>query len=128
MNEVVYDAGALLSIDRRQAAGGLMLHKERLARGVRVCVPAAVAAQVVRDPARQDPLMRALRGCDVVAFGEDDYAPVGRLLAESGTSDVVEGFVALTAARRQATVITTDRAGIAALLGTLGAPLPVLEP
>lgn len=128
MNEMIYDAGALIAIDRRGAAKDLAVHRERLARGVRVSVPAVVAAQVVRDPPRQAPLMRVLRGCDVVPFGEDDYAPVGRLLAESGTSDVADGFVALTAARRQAIVITSGHAGIAVLLGTLGAPLPVLEP
>lgn len=128
MNEMIYDAGALIAIDRRGEAKDLAVHRERLARGVRVSVPAVVAAQVVRDPPRQAPLMCVLRGCDVVPFGEDDYAPVGRLLAESGTSDVADGFVALTAARRQAIVITSDHAGIAVLLGTLGAPLPVLEP
>lgn len=128
MNEMIYDVGALISIDRGQASDALALHRERLARGVRVCVPAVVAARVVRDPARQNRLMRALRGCDVIPFGEDDYGPVGRLLAKSGTSDVVDGFVALTTARRGAAVITSNRADIAPLLGALGARLPILEP
>jgi predicted nucleic acid-binding protein len=128
VNELVYDSGALITIEGGKAADALALHQERLSRGIRVTVPAVVAAHVVRNPSRQAPLMRVLRGCDVVPFGEDDYAPVGRLLAKSGTSDVADGFVALTAARREAAVITSDRADIAALLRTLGAPLPVLEP
>ena len=128
MNELIYDAGALIAIDRGRANDALALHQERLSRGIRVTVPAVVAAQVVRNPARQAPLMSALRGCDVVPFGEHDHIPVGRLLAKSGTSDVIDGFVALTAARREATVITSDRADIAALLGALGVRLPVREP
>jgi predicted nucleic acid-binding protein len=128
MIEIIYDAGALITIDRDHTTTRLARHKALLARSVRVSVPTVVAAQVVRDPARQGPLMRALRGCDVIPFGEDDYAPVGRLLAKSGTSDVVDGFVALTAARREATVITSDRAEIVALLGALGARLAVQEP
>jgi predicted nucleic acid-binding protein len=128
MNEVIYDAGALITIDRDHTTTRLARHRALLARGVRVSVPTVVAAQVVRNPARQGRMMRALRGCDVVPFGEDDYAPVGRLLAKSGTSDVVDGFVALTAARREATVITSDRAEIVALLETLGARLSVLDP
>ncbi|MGE5287279.1 MAG: PIN domain-containing protein [Micromonosporaceae bacterium] len=128
MNEIVYDAGALIAMEGSRSRAALARHRRFLAEDYRVMVPSVVAAQVVRDPPRQAPLMRVLRGCDVVPFGEDDYGPVGRLLAESGTSDVADGFVALTAARRQATVITSDRARIAALLGTLRAPLPVLEP
>lgn len=70
--------------------------------------------------------MLALRGCQVVPFTRDHHLPVGRLLAEPGTSDVVDAFVALTAARLTATVITSDVADIKHLLGTLGVRLPVL--
>jgi predicted nucleic acid-binding protein len=53
---------------------------------------------------------------------------VGQLLASSGTVDVVDGLVALTAANSLATVVTSDPEDIIRLLETLAAPLPVLKP
>jgi predicted nucleic acid-binding protein len=101
-------------------------HRRWLSHGNRALVPAVVAAQAVRDPARQAKLMLALRGCEVVPFTEEDYLPVGRLLARSGTSDVVDAFVALTAIRSTAAVITSGVPDIKHLLATLGVRLPVL--
>jgi predicted nucleic acid-binding protein len=72
--------------------------------------------------------MLALRTCDVVPFGEEDATPVGRLLAGAGTADVVDGFVALTAAKVGAAVVTSDRGDIRHLLDALGVRLPVLAP
>jgi predicted nucleic acid-binding protein len=72
--------------------------------------------------------MLTLRGCEIVPFEEDDVSPVGKLLARSGTSDVVDGLVALTAAKAIAAVVTSDPDDITHLLGTLGVRLAVLEP
>ena len=91
-------------------------------------MPAPVAAQVVRDPRGQARLMLSLRGCDVVPFRPDQATPVGMLLAGAGTSDVIDALVALTAARAEAAVITTDIGDIAHLLETLGVRVPVLAP
>lgn len=126
MSEYVYDAGALLAIDDPRDRTRLDRHQRRLRRGHRIVIPAVVAAQAVRDPARQAKLMRALRGCDIEPFTREHHLPVGRLLARSGTSDVVDAFVALTAARLRAAVITSDTADIRHLLTALGARLPVL--
>jgi hypothetical protein len=60
--------------------------------GDRILVPAPAAAQVVWDPRRQARLMLTLRTCDVVPFGADDVAPVGRLLAGAGTADAIAVF------------------------------------
>jgi predicted nucleic acid-binding protein len=125
LREFVYDSGALITIDGSRDIAEVSDHKKRLARGNHIIVPAPVAAQVVRDPRRQARLMLALRGCDIVPFEEDDIFPVGKLLASSGTSDVVDGFVALTALRAGAAVVTSDPDDIGHLLGTLGADLPV---
>lgn len=124
----MYDSGALIAIDSRRNTAQLERHQERLAGGDHIIVPALVAAQVVRDPRRQARLMLTLRGCEIVPFEEDDVSPVGKLLARSGTSDVVDGFVALTAAEAIATVVTSDPDDIAHLLGTLGVRLPVRTP
>ena len=72
--------------------------------------------------------MLALRSCDVVPFGTGHISPVGQLLARSGTSDVVDAFVALTAMLERATVITSDPQDIGLLLDTMGIRLPVLKP
>jgi predicted nucleic acid-binding protein len=123
----VYDSGALIAIDEGNAAA-LRRHETRLNELDQVIVPALVAAQVVRDPRRQARLMLSLRGCDVVPFTPDQVTPVGTLLAGAGTSDVIGGLVAVTAARSEAAVVTTDVADIAHLLKTLGIRVPVLAP
>ncbi|HEY6279010.1 MAG TPA: PIN domain-containing protein [Streptosporangiaceae bacterium] len=123
----VYDAGALIAIDKRDEAA-LRRHQMRLAWGHEMIVPAPVAAQVVRNPRRQARLMLTLRGCDVVLFGPGQVLPVGALLAGAGTSDVVDGMVAVTAVEADAAVVTTDPGDIRHLLKTLGVQLAVLAP
>ncbi len=127
MRHVVYDKGALIAIDSGNELS-FRRHLNRVNTRDRVLVPAPVAAQVVRDPQRQARLMLALRGCDIVPFEAGHAGPVGRLLARSGTSDVVDGFVALKAAEADATVITSDQRDIRRLLEALGADLVVLQP
>jgi predicted nucleic acid-binding protein len=123
----VYDSGALIAIDKGNAAV-LRRHETRLNELDQVIVPTPVAAQVVRDPRRQVRLMFTLRGCDVVPFTPDQVTPVGTLLAGAGTSDVIDGLVALTAARAEAAVVTTDIGDITHLLQTLGVHVAVLPP
>jgi predicted nucleic acid-binding protein len=124
----IYDSGALIAIDRIRENAQLTSHQERLAAGDHIIVPAPVAAQVVRRPQRQARLMLTLRSCNVIPFEAGQVSPVGELLARSGTSDVVDGLVALTAALERATVITSDPDDIAHLLDTMGVRLPVLKP
>ncbi len=123
----VYDSGALIAIDKRDAAV-LRRHETRLRALDHIIVPAPVAARVVRDPRRQTWLMLTLRGCEVVPFAPDHVLPVGALLAGAGTSDVVDGLVAVTAAQTGAAVVTTDAGDIMHLLKTLGVRVPVLAP
>lgn len=127
MERVLYDSGALIAIGSSRDRGRLQDHLARLARGDRVIVPAPVAAQVVRD-SRQARLMLTLRGCDIVPFDKSHVGAVGRLLALSGTADVVDGFVAIQAADTGATVITSDPDDIKHLLSTLGIRVPVVKP
>jgi hypothetical protein len=63
-----------------------------------------------------------------VPFVPDQVTPVGTLLAGAGTSDVVDGLVAITAAQAEAAVVTTHAGDIAHLLKTLGVRVPVLAP
>jgi hypothetical protein len=123
---VVYDSGALIAIGDVRNRAAFDGHRDRVGRGLRILVPAVVAAQVVRRPATQARLMRALRGCDLVPFTSDHHSPVGQLLASSGTADVVDAFVALLAARASALVFSTDPDAIGHLLSCLGVRRRVL--
>jgi hypothetical protein len=123
---VVYDSGALIAISDRRNWSALQRHLDRVADGVRVLVPAVVAAQVVRRPPTQARLMRALRGCDIIAFTAEHHVRVGQLLAASGTADVVDAFVALVAATATAGIVSGDTRDLGLLLSCLGVRLPVL--
>jgi predicted nucleic acid-binding protein len=128
VRDYVYDSGALIAIDTRRDDAAVRRHLNRLTARDHIMVPAPVAAQVVRSPRRQALLMLTLRGCEIIPFSPDDAVPVGQLLATSGTVDVVDGLVALTAANSRASVVTSDPEDIIRLLETLAAPLPVLKP
>lgn len=123
----VYDAGALVAIDKKSPAA-LLRHEKRLAARDEIIVPAPVAAQVVREPRRQARLMLTLRGCGIVPFTEKDAAPVGALLGRAGTWDVVDGFVALTAATSHAAIVSSDGDDMRHLLDTMGVRIPVYAP
>jgi hypothetical protein len=120
----VYDSGALIALDdpRNWKAG--LAHNRRVERNERILVPSVVAAQVIRNPPKQARLMRALKGCDIVPFSRAHHVPVGTLLAASGTSDVVDGFVALLAAQADM-VVTSDADDMARLLEILGAEVAI---
>lgn len=126
MEQVVYGSGALIAIDRRNDLS-LRRHQRRIVKRDHIMVPAPVAAQVIRDPGRQARLRLTLQSCVIVPFRADDAGPVGKLLALTGTSDVVDGLVALTAARDGATVVTSDPDDISRLLRAIGVRVPVLQ-
>ncbi|WP_183093398.1 PIN domain-containing protein [Nocardioides stalactiti] len=111
---VVYDAGALIAADRADPMFWRE-HRARLERRILPIVPAPVVAQVSRAP-HQAPLRLLLRGCEVVPLTEEAAHASGALLAASGTSDVVDAHVALTAIRRHALVLTTDPDDISRLV------------
>jgi hypothetical protein len=85
---VVIAADAALPFYHRCCCPG---HQRRITAREHVIVRAPVATQVVRDPRRQARLMLVLQSCDVIGFEEGHAAPVGMLLALSGTTDVVDG-------------------------------------
>lgn len=125
MSGVVYDAGALIAAERNDRTFWAD-HRIRLQQGTIPVTSAAVIAQVSRSP-RQVQLRRLLRGCDVAELDEDTAHRVGRILAQAGTSDVVDAAVVAAAVARSAAVMTGDRADIAYLLQSAGIDLPVIE-
>lgn len=106
---VTLDAGALIALDRddRHVVALLARAQETSAR---VTIPATALAQAVRNPARQARLARLVRqpATDVVALDRVDATGVGRLLAASGTADVVGAHVVLCARRTGQAVATSD--------------------
>ena len=103
---VVYDAGVLVAADRDDRTVWAD-HRARLELGAVPATTAPVVGEVSRSP-QQAQLRRFLRGCDVVAFVASEAHDIGVLLAKAGTADVVDAHVALTAARRGATIVTSD--------------------
>jgi hypothetical protein len=75
-----------------------------------VTVPASALAQAIRRPERQARLARLIRQptTDVVDLGRVDATNVGRLLAASGTTDVVDAHVVVCARRAHQRVATSD--------------------
>lgn len=116
MNPVVLDAGALIALERRDARM-VALGSEIVGARCQAHTPAGVVAQIWRGSSRQHAIARLVRSgivrvdplTDGVAF------QIGLLLAASGTSDVVDGHVALLARRIRGTVVTSDPEDIVAL-------------
>ena len=109
MAGITLDAGALIALDRNDRRV-LVLLARAWETGARVTVPATALAQAIRQPERQARLARLTRQptTDVVPLDRVDATNVGRLLAASGTSDIVDAHVVICARRAQQQVATSD--------------------
>lgn len=105
---VTLDAGALIGLDRGDR-GVVALLARAQETAARVTVPATALAQAVRNPARQARLARLVRqpATDVLALDRVDATGVGRLLATSSSTDVVDAHVVLCARRAGQAVATS---------------------
>jgi hypothetical protein len=109
MPGVTLDAGGLIALDRDDRRVVVLLARARET-GALVTVPAPALAQAIRRPERQVRLSRLIRqpGTDVIALDRVDATHVGRLLAASGTSDIVDAHVVICARRAGQPVVTSD--------------------
>ena len=116
MAGMTMDAGALIAVDRSERRVLVLLARARET-GSRVTVPASALAQAVRRPERQARLARLLRQptTDVVPLDRLDATNVGRLLAASGTSDVVDAHVVICTRRARQQAVTSDPDDLRAL-------------
>jgi predicted nucleic acid-binding protein len=114
------DAGALIALDRDDRRVLALLHRAT-ARHDTIVVPAPALAQAVRNLARQARVARLVRQPNTVvqALDRPDAVAVGRLLAASGTSDVVDAHVVVCARRVGQVVITSDPDDLRRLDATL---------
>lgn len=109
MNDVTFDAGALIAFERGDRRL-LALVDRLLARRERIIVPAGVLAQVWRDGRRQARLARFLASPIVQVEPLDDRAAraAGQLCGLAGTADVVDASVVACARARRNAVVTSD--------------------
>jgi transcription antitermination factor NusA-like protein len=109
MAGVTFDAGGLIALDRDDRRVIVLLARAAET-NARIVVPGSALAQAIRRPERQVRLARLIRqpATDVVALDRVDATNVGRLLAASGTSDVVDAHVVICARRNQQQVVTSD--------------------
>jgi len=103
---LVYDTGALLAAERGDRTMWAV-HRRSLDRTGQAVIPAVVLGQAWRG-GPQPQLSRLLKGCLIESFDENAGRAVGRLLRDTGTSDVVDAHVVLTALRHRAAVLTAD--------------------
>jgi hypothetical protein len=122
---VVYDAGVLVAADRNDRRTWAE-HRARLEYGLVPIVTAPVVAQVSRSP-RQVQVRRLLRGCLIEPFRPEHAHPVGALLAEAGSSDVVDAHVVIVAAHARAAVHTSDTADLLQLANCLSEPVKLAQ-
>ena len=109
MPGVTLDVGGLIALDRDDRRVVVLLARARET-GAQVTVPAPALAQAIRRPERQVRLSRLIRqpGTNVIDLGRVDATHVGRLLAASGTSDIVDAHVVICARRAGQPVVTSD--------------------
>ena len=93
------------------------VHRRGLDRAGQAVVPAVVLGQAWRG-GPQPQLSRLLKACIIESFDENTGRAVGRLLRDTGTSDVVDAHVVLTALRYRAAVFTSDPDDLQRLVAT----------
>ena len=79
-----------------------------------------------RASPRQAPLSVLRRMCRPVPFTEDVAEAVGRLLALSGTADVVDAAVIVAAISHGGAVLTSDPNDLRTLADALGMSVPLI--
>lgn len=112
----VLDTGALIALERGDRRIRQLLSQAGF-EGHAILIPAAVLAQVWRNGARQARLAQLLSddATTVEVLDEELAMAAGVLCGRSGTADVVDASVVMTARRHRAVVVTSDTAGLLAL-------------
>jgi predicted nucleic acid-binding protein len=120
LNGITIDAGGLIAVERGDRRVFAIIARA-LQDGLPVAVPATALAQVIRNPARQARLSQFVRDSTthVIPLDQDHATMVGRLLAQTGTSDIVDAHVAVCALRNGNTVITSDPGDLSRLVPEL---------
>jgi hypothetical protein len=122
---LVLDPGALIRIDRLDRGFGALLRVAQQEK-MPVRTSAATVSQVWRGDSSQANLARILTGIDVASLTAAGGRAVGALLANSGTTDVVDGHVALMTHAGDR-VLTSDAKDIRRLINALAVDAEILS-
>lgn len=122
----VLDTGALLAIEGSPTGEVARKCRTDTRRRQLPLLPTTVFAQAWRGSPRQHALAEVRRHCVSLPFTDSTADDVGRLLARSRTSDVVDAAVVLAAIEHDAEVITSDPDDLAQLADALGYRLSLL--
>lgn len=114
------DAGALIHVEGNPRGRVFRACEHALVSGKQPLLPTVVLAQVWRGSARQAPLAAVRRMCLAVPFTEERAEEVGRLLARSGTADVIDAAVIVSAIEHRAAVLTSDPGDLRKLADAAG--------
>ncbi len=118
MRAIVYDTGALLAAERGNP-DFLALHDEVTKARIRPVVPVVVLAQAwCGGPQHQ--ISRVLKGSDILPDDQRVGRAAGVACAASGTADVVDAIVIVTAVQNQAPVVTSDPGDLARIADAIG--------
>jgi predicted nucleic acid-binding protein len=106
---ITLDAGALVALERGQGRM-LALLMESVRQSRRFHVPAGVLGQTWRDGRRQAIIARFLRADEVTVVPLDAAMAraAGELCGHSGTSDVIDASVVITARQYGDSIVTSD--------------------
>lgn len=119
MSVVVFDAGALVALERNQRSMWADLEQSVEDRDD-IQVPTVVLAEVWRDIAQQARLNMALKHCKFVPLSEQAARIAGRLLWLSDITDVADAIIvagsALASHLDYVTIYTSDHDDISELL------------
>ena len=123
---LLLDAGALIDIETDPRGETVRSCVKAFEDGYRPYLPSVVLAQVWRNRTRQHPLLMVRLLCTVLPFTEHTAEDVGRLLARSRTSDVVDAAVIVAAIEHNAVVLTSDPKDLAKLASAAEYPVRLL--
>jgi hypothetical protein len=118
MAALVFDAGALIALDRGDRAVGVLL-QAAADEGVEAITSCACIAQAWRDPARQARLAKALQGFIEWPMDSLRARRSGLLLADTDTADIADAAIAELVSDGD-TILTSDPADIGRLLRARG--------
>ena len=109
MPGLTLDAGGLIALDRNDRRIVVLLARAAQT-SAPITVPASALAQAIRRPERQVRLARLVRQptTTVVPLDRVDATSIGRLLAASETSDIVDAHVVICGRRSGQRVVTAD--------------------
>ncbi len=122
---MILDAGFLISIDRNErTAHAFLTTASRSETALHTTDP--VVAQVWRNGSRQARLAALLQTITIHPL--NDGRPVGQLLAQTKTSDVIDAHLVITAVRLNDDILTGDPDDLTTLSAVLGPASPTIHP